>query len=118
MKIFRGKYGWTTLTTSTNMDGSKNKLYMIVQFPKYEEPIIEELEGDLIFRLESGEEKKCFISNYLKQDGTIAPKLVFNKEESTNHSTWNRVEEYKLNDGENDMFGGKIQEPTDDLPFY
>ena len=124
MKLFRGKYGWSTLTKS-NQEGTINKLYMNVQFPKFEEPLGDELDGELFFRTDNGEEKKCFITNYQKQDGTLSFKLVFNKEQTEPNETnmmQDNSERYqtKLSDGESDMFGAKTNDIVDDedLPFY
>ena len=123
MKIYRGKYGWSTLTSSNNQDGTKNNLYVNVQFPNFEELIGDEIEGELIFRKDNGEEKKCFLSNYKKNDGTSAIKLVFRKEakEPTEQNMMNdNGERYqtKLNDGNSDMFGGRVQTNDEELPFY
>ena len=122
MKIFRGKYNYQTLAKSKSQDGSETKLYIDVQFPKNEEPDELELDGDLIFRYK-GEDKKCFISCYQKNDGSTVAKLVFNKSSVTEHNMMDdkgKRYEPKLNDGDTDMFGASIDADIDpdDLPFY
>lgn len=122
MKIFRGKYNYQTLAKSKGLDGSETKLYIDVQFPKGEEPDELEIEGDLIFRI-NGEDKRCFISCFQRNDGSVAAKLVFNKMAITESNMMDengKRYEPRLNDGSTDMFGANIDADLDpdDLPFY
>lgn len=77
MKIFNGKYGWSTSAHNTDKKtNEETKYYIPVQFKKGYEPSQDEVSGKLIFKYDTGEERECFFSSYKKQDGTITPKLV------------------------------------------
>ena len=64
MKIYKSQYGWSTTAHSKKMDGSTIKYYMDINFKKGEEPLVEEIEGKLIFRQDDGTERECFLSSY------------------------------------------------------
>ena len=106
MKIFKGQFGWSTSAFSKNPeDKTENKLYVNVQFKKGTEPILDTLEGDLIFREKSGNERPCFLSSYKKKDNSVAPKLIIMGNET--HKS--------------EMMGGNtptINEEQIGLPFY
>ena len=113
MKIFKGKYNWQTLASSKNEDGSENKVYVDIQFPNGEEPI-DTLEGELYFKLNNGEYKKCFLSCYRKKDGSTPVKLVFNKSKTY-------IEQSTLTGDGKDMLGhidNNVTIVDDELPFY
>lgn len=120
MKIFKGKYNWSTSAHSKNQDGSENKCYLDVQFKKGTEPS-EDIEGDLIFRDELGAERKCFLSSYLKKDGTIVPKLVL-LDTQLNTIKPRDTQNVQLNlTGNKDVTGytdHNVEINPDELPFY
>ena len=75
MKVFKGKYGWSTPAHFNTQMGNAVKNYIEVAFKKGTEPETE-LEGELIIRQPDGTERPCFLSGYKKGTGEIVPKLV------------------------------------------
>lgn len=116
MKIFRSKYNWSVSAHSKNLDGTENKAYVDVQFPKGKEPEGDVVDGKLIFRQDDGRENECFLSSYRKSDGTIKIKLVlFDKKKTV-------IEQTSLTGDDTDVVGhhttgNKVIIETDDLPF-
>lgn len=115
MKIFKGNYGWSTSAHSKNPDGTDNKVYVDVQWPKDEEPLGDVVEGKLILRQEDGTERECFLSSYRKKDGTTPIKLVVLRNKVT-------IEQTTLSGDGKDLLGhydnNKVVIDTDELPFY
>ena len=117
MKIFKNKYSWSTSAHSKNLDGTENKAYIDVQFPKGKEPMGEAVEGKLIFKTPE-KESECFLSSYKRKDGTLQIKLVImpDKVKTT-------IEQMPLTGGDRDVTGhiaddNKVVIETDELPFY
>lgn len=115
MKIYKGQYGWSTSAHSKTKDGKSIKCYVDVQFAHQSEPLLEEVEGKLIFRQEDGTERECFLSSYEKK-GIPIPKIVMmpkgyrGKEVQT-----------VLTDGKRDLLGHTTVDTMidpDELPFY
>ena len=79
MKIFKSKYGWSTTAHSNTQSGEKIRNFVDCQFKKGEEPIGEEIEGELIFRGADGVERDCFFSSYLKQGEPVAKLVLIHK---------------------------------------
>lgn len=108
MKIYKGQYGWSTSAHSKDKDGNELKCYVNCQFKNGTEPLMETVEGELIFRDIYGVERKCFLSSYPSRNG-VQPKLVLMEE--IHHRT--------SDDSDLGKFGHKnnvIEEK--DLPFY
>ena len=115
MKIFKSKYGWSTSAHSKNQDGTENKVYVDVQFPKDREPQGETLEGKLILKTAS-RESECFLSSYKRKDGTMQIKLVVMGNKAT-------IEQTSLTGTDKDVVGhivhdNKVVIETEDLPFF
>lgn len=120
MKIFKSKYGWSTTAHSKNQDGSKNTVYVEVGFPKSFQPNGEEMEGELVFKT-NGQEYPCFLSSYLKKDGSTPVKLVVmghTKYEQTSLSGDNRDVTGHTIVGNTWKDDSKVEIDTDELPFY
>ena len=113
MKIYKGQYGWSTSAHSKNKDGSENKVYVDVQFPKGQEPTGETIDGKLIFKSNDGKETECFLSSYLKKDGTKPIKIVMLGKEK-------QIQQTLTGDGRDVLghYDSNITFETDDLPFY
>lgn len=117
MKIFKGNYGWSTSAHSKNQDGSENKVYVDVQWPKGDEPMTDVVEGKLFFRSDDGTEKECFLSSYRKRDGSTPVKIVvLGKKRIT-------FEQTSLTGTDRDVLGhyptdNKVEIDVDELPFY
>lgn len=123
MKIFKGKYGWSTSAHSKNVMGEQVKCYMDVTFKKGEEPLIEEVEGKLYFRQDDGSERECFISSYEKRSENgkvVMPKLVMLSATNAPKKKMDTRDgvQTALNDGHRDMFGKNVDINPDELPFY
>ncbi len=123
MKIFKGKYGWSTSAHSKNKEGEQMRCFLDCQFKRDEEPIGEDIEGELIFREADGTERSCFFSSYLKQ-GVMIPKLVLmghtSKPVKEKSDTQNSVQTV-LTDGKKNILGRNEPELVIDpaeLPFY
>lgn len=113
MKIFKSQYGWSTSAHSKNKDGSENKVYVDVQFPREEEPTEESIEGKLIFKAKDGKETECFLSSYKKKDGSTPIKIVMLREP--------RQIQQSLTGTDRDVLGhidNNIHIESDELPFY
>ena len=123
MKIFKGKYGWSTSAHSKNVMGEQVKCYMDVTFKKGEEPLVEEVEGKLYFRQDDGSERECFISSYEKRSENgkvVMPKLVMLTKTNVPKKKMDTRDgvQTALNDGYRDMFGKNVDINPDELPFY
>ena len=115
MKIFKSKYNWSTSAHSRNLDGSENKAYVDVQFPKGKEPAGDSIEGRLIFKTANGE-NDCFFSSYKRKDGSVQIKLVLLGKDRV------IVEQTPLTGTERDVTGhvaqdNKVVIETEELPF-
>jgi len=106
MKIYKSKFGWSTTAHSKTMTGEEIKNYVDVGFKKGYEPNVEELEGNLIFKDKDGNERVCFLTSYMKHDGSKCLKLMIMG-----------GDEIKKDDPSK-MFGGQIKIETEELPFY
>lgn len=119
MKIYKGKYGWSTTAHSKSMMGEQIKCYVDVTFKKGEEPLMDEIEGKLIFKGDDGTERDCFLSSYEKRNGeekVVVPKLVMmGKRVAVKRKEDTQV---ALNDGKTDMFAKSVEISPDELPFY
>lgn len=114
MKIFRNKYGWSTSAHSKNLDGTENKAYVDVQFPRGTEPVVDTIDGKLIFK-SGGKESECFLSSYKKRDGSVQIKLVMLGKTT--------IEQTTLTGDDRDVTGhikeeNKVTITTEELPFY
>ena len=124
MKIFKGKYGWSTSAHSKDKDGNEVKCYVDVNFKKGTEPIVEPMEGELIFRESNGNEWPAFFSSYMKQNVPL-PKLVLMPTGSKPKVIPKNVQSPLVGNDGRDMFHVK-REPKpedvvidpDELPFY
>lgn len=124
MKIYKSKFGWSTTAHSKSMMGEQIKCYMDVTFKKGEEPLVEEIEGKLIFKGDDGTERDCFLSSYEKKTETgktVVPKLVMMGKRTI--AKKKEDPQVVLNDGKTDMFGGSTKTfdsgiDPDELPFY
>lgn len=124
MKIFKGKYGWSTSAHSKDKDGNEIKCYLDTQFKKGTEPIIEAIEGDLIFREKDGTEWTAFFSSYMKQNVAL-PKIVLMPAGSKPREIPKNVQSPLMGSDDRDIFHRKPQDQpqdvvidTDELPFY
>lgn len=124
MKIFKNRYGWSTSAHSKDRDGNETKCYMDVNFKKGSEPIIEQIEGKLIFREADGREWPAFLSSYVKQGQTV-PKLVLMPEGTRPREIPRRSQEPLTDGNGRDMFNIKREPKKEDvvidpeeLPFY
>lgn len=122
MKIFKGKYGWSTSAHSKNVMGEQIKCYMDVSFKKGEEPLMDSEEGKLVFKGDDGTERECFLSSYEKRVGEgkiVIPKLVMmNKTTPKKKPEPSSDVQTVLNDGKKDMFGKENIIDPEELPFY
>lgn len=124
MKVFKGKYGWSTSAHSKDKDGNEIKCYLDVGFKKGYEPISEPLEGELIFRDSNGKEWPAFFSSYVKQNQSV-PKLMLMPAGSRPREI-HKGEQQPLTGADNkDIFHRQVQQQPQDvvidpdsLPFY
>lgn len=120
MKVFKNKYGWSTSAHSKNMMGEQVKCYVDVTFKKGEEPLMEEIEGKLVFKGDDGTERDCFLSSYEKKSNTgkiVVPKLVMMGKRTVARKK--EDPQTVLNDGKTDMFGREsVEIDPEELPFY
>ena len=116
MKIFKSKYNWSASAHSKNLDGTENKAYVDVQFPKDKEPEGDYIEGELIFRDVFGREHKCFLSSYRKKDASVQIKLVMMGDKKKTV-----IEQTSLTGDDRDVVGhvqsNKVVIESDELPF-
>lgn len=122
MKIYKSQYGWSTSAHSKNVMGEQVKCYVDVNFKKGEEPLVNDIEGKLIFRQDDGSERECFLSSYEKKtdSGKITiPKLIMMGKVIKKNDTPEGVQ-MKLNDGKKDLFGKspEVDINPEELPFY
>ena len=124
MKVFKGKYGWSTSAHSKDKDGNEIKCYLDVGFKKGYEPISEPLEGEIIFREPNGKEWPAFFSSYVKQ-GQSVPKLMLMPAGSKPREIPKNVQNPLIGNDNKDIFHRQPeQQPQDvviseeELPFY
>ena len=124
MKIYKAKYGWSTSAHSKDMNGNDIKCFLDTQFKKGTEPIMESIEGDLIFRDKDGTEWTAFFSSYLKQ-GQSVPKMVLMPAGSKPKVIPKNVQGPLVGNDGRDMFHVKREPKPEDvvidpeqLPFY
>ena len=124
MKIFKSKYSWSTSAHSKDKDGNDIKCYLDVGFKKGYEPIVEPLEGELIFRDSNGKEWPAFFSSYVKQNQSV-PKLMLMPAGSKPREIPKSVQSPLIGEDNKDIFHRQPeQQPQDvviseeELPFY
>lgn len=124
MKIFKSKYGWSASAHSRDKDGNEIKCYEDVNFKKGTEPMLESIEGELIFREKSGKEWTAFLSSYMKQ-GQALPKIVLMPMGAKPREIPQRVQGRLMGNDDRDIFHRKAQEQPqevvisdDELPFF
>ena len=124
MKLFKGKYGWSTSAHSKDKDGNEIKCYLDTNFKKGTEPVIDSIEGELIFREDNGKEWTAFFSSYMKQN-TALPKLVLMPAGSKPREIHKNVQAPLTGSDGRDMFHVKREPKPDEvvidpeeLPFY
>lgn len=121
MKIFKSQYGWSTTAHSKSKDGEQMRCFMDCQFKRDEEPIGDEIEGELIFRGADGTERNCFFSSYPKQ-GVMIPKLVLmghTSYQKRGTSDTQKSVQTVLSDGKKDILGHtEVEIDPEELPFY
>lgn len=125
MKIYKSQYGWSTSAHSKNVMGEQIKCYVDVNFKKGEEPLMESIEGKLIFREDDGSERECFLSSYEKRmdSGKIMIPKIIMMGKSYTHSKKKDTQDSvqtELNDGKKSMFGKSVEVDInpEELPFY
>lgn len=125
MKVFKGKYGWSTSAHSKNVMGEQVKCYMDVNFRKDEEPMVDAIEGKLIFRQDDGSERECFLSSYEKKIGNekvVIPKIVMLSKIDKPRKKMDEPSSVQtvLSDGKKDILGHTedVVIDTEELPFY
>lgn len=124
MKIFRGKFGWSTSAHSKAKDGSKIEHYIDVGFRKGSEPDDDDLEGDLVFKTKDGSEIPCFLSCYVKKDGSKVTKLVLLDTQSDSDGRGvdtRKSVQTSLTGTDRDVLGhidNNVKFDEEDLPFY
>lgn len=116
MKVFKGKYGWSTTFHNKLQNGEDLKLYMPVQFMRGQEPMKDSIDIEPV---------RWWGSCYLSKDGETKPKLFI--------ADWREIEqvqdgfvpqndEYKPDNMADYVAEDKPQEQlvfdTEDLPFY
>lgn len=117
IKIYKNEYGWST---PAHNKAKNTKHYVDFQFPMNSEPQGDYIEGDLIFRLPNGEEKKCFLSSYAKKDGSVHTKVVVMDRDEPLRSNELNVQQTLTGNGR-DVVGHmdpNIKIDSDELPFY
>lgn len=125
MKIFKSKYGWSTSAHSKNVMGEQVKCYIDVNFRKDEEPMVDAIEGKLIFRQDDGSERECFMSSYEKKIGNekvTLPKIVMLSKIDKPRKKMDEPSSVQmiLSDGKKDILGHteNVTIETEELPFY
>ena len=133
MRVYKTQYGWSTSAHSKTKEGATKRCYVECNFKQGTEPLIDAVEGKLIFRQDDGSERECFLSSYEKQ-GVMIPKLVLMdklgpvlKKVDTpvqKADTPKSVQQTLTGDGrdmlgfQDESYDPNLKINTDDLPFY
>lgn len=110
-RIFNRGNGWYIV--GSNYKDDKDKAYIDLYFVKNTEPNYVDNGRGFSSKLIDIEEAK--FTSYHKKPGLTIFKYTELEEPSRPDQESRQVE---LNDGKSDMFGGKVQIDTEELPFY
>lgn len=122
MKVYNGKYGWSTLCKNKDLGGNEIKCYMPVKFKRGQEPLGQVDEGVDVKVLD------YFMSCYQNKQGQVLPTMIitewkFNEPRTESQKIASEQEPTTLKDFRavqqplgNEM--PRIDIQPDDLPFY